>query len=666
MDAEPDRRLLRRSRRGWLALALGLVLLSGVLTTVLGAVVLGAGLAARQASDRFLALPAALRLPALPQRSVILDARGAPIGWLWEQDREVVPLARIAPVMRQAIVDVEDSRFYDNSGVDLKGVVRALVRDRATSLAGQDGAQQGASTITQQYVKNLRLARARTEAQRERATDDTYARKLQEARYALQLARNTSKDDILAGYLNLVFFGDGAYGVQAAAERYFGVDAAHLTVPQAALLAGLVQSPSAYDPTAHPRAARERRDVVLDRMAELGHLTPAQHLAAVASPLGLHPGGPARGCSGPTAYFCDHVRSLLLADPRFGPDAGARRHALETGGYRIRTTLDPTVQAAAVAATRRARGTRVALAAAVVQPGTGRLLALAASVPFGIGTGQTTVNLPLGGSSGYQAGSTFKVFVLARALLDGIPLDLRLNAPKVYVASDHGAPYPVHNASDSESGEFTLEEATWHSVNTWYVQLQQRTGVGGPAALAEAMGVRRADGSPLQRVTSFTLGTNEVTPLAMAEAYATLAARGTHCPAHAVTDVRQGARVAHVPAPRCRTVLPSRVADEVTKVLTGVITRGTGRAADPGRPAAGKTGTVEDYSSAWFAGYTPELAAAVWMGDPRGGYRHPLRGVTIDGRTYPQVYGGGVPASTWSALVRQALRGRPARPFPHG
>jgi membrane peptidoglycan carboxypeptidase len=256
--------------------------------------------------------------------------------------------------------------------------------------------------------------------------------------------------------------------------------------------------------------------------------------------------------------------------------------------------------------------------------------------------------------------------VLAQALLDGVPLDLRLHAPKVYVLRELGKPYPVHNASDSEAGDFTMEEATWHSVNTWYAQLEERTGVRAPAALAEAMGVRRADGRSLQRVASFTLGTNEVTPLAMAEAYATLAARGTHCPAHAVTDIRQGARVVRVRPPRCARVLPTKVADQVTRVLTGVVRRGTGRAADPGRPAAGKTGTVEDYSSAWFDGYTPELAAAVWMGDPRGGYRHPLRGVTIDGRTYPQVYGGGVPASTWSALVRQALRGRPARPFPPG
>ena len=366
----------------------------------------------------------------------------------------------------------------------------------------------------------------------------------------------------------------------------------------------------------------------------------------------------------------------LLADTRLGPDVAARQRLLETGGLTIVTTLHPQVQASAVAATSRARGSRANLAAAVVRPGTGEVLALAGSQPFGVGPGQTSVNLPVGGDSGYQAGSTFKVFVLAQALAQGIPLDLELFAPQVYVGSDNGKPYPVANAADSESGVFTLEEATWLSVNTWYMQLQERTGVAAPAALAEAMGVRRADGRPLQRVPSFTLGTNEVTPLAMAGAYATLAARGTHCPPHALLEVRQpsyagrgGSTAAAVgdlrlrPAP-CRRALPSPVADTVTSVLTGVIARGTGRAADPGRPAAGKTGTVQDYSSAWFAGYTPDLAAAVWMGDPRGGYRFPLRDVEVGGTTYPQVYGGGVPAQTWSALVRGALSGSPPRAFP--
>lgn len=677
MTVRQLRRPSRRQLRGAVRVVLGLLLITACVAAVLCTALVGAGLTAKAAADRFLAMPADLRPSPLPQRTVLVDAAGTPFAWLWKENRQVVALEQVAPVMRQALVDIEDDRFYENSGIDLRAIGRALAKDRIGAGAAEQG-RQGASTLTQQYVKNLLLAQADTDAEREQAQDDTYERKVQEARYALQLSRTLSKDDILAGYLNLVFFGNGAYGVQAAAERYFGVDAADLTLPQAALLAGLVKNPTALEPNAHPTAALERRDVVLDRMAALGSISPAEHAAAKAAPLGLEDTGPVAGCAGPTGYFCDAVLQTLLAAPRLGPDPETRRAVLDTGGFTIRTTLDPKVQAAADAATRRARGSRAALAAAAVQPGTGRVLALSGSVPFGVGTGATSVNLPLGGSSGFQSGSTFKVFVLAQAVADGLPLDLEIDAPQVYVADDDGKPYPVANASDSEAGLFTLEEATWLSVNTYFIQLQARTGIDEPARLAEAMGVRRADGSPLQRVPSFTLGTNEVTPLAMAGAYATLAARGEHCPPHSVLGIDPpattgpGGRPAtavdtgDVRPPACRQVLRPQVADTVTRVLTGVITKGTGRAADPGRPAAGKTGTVQDYSAAWFVGYTPELAAAVWMGDPRGGYRYPLRDVEVDGTTYPQVYGGGVPAQTWAALVREALRGSPARGLPFG
>jgi membrane peptidoglycan carboxypeptidase len=676
MSAGPVRGPSRRRSRGWRRLVLPVLAFIACVTVWVNVALVGVGLAAKEASDHFLALPSDLGQVPLPQRSVMVDAQGTPFAWFYEENRSVVPLDQIAPVMRQAIVDIEDSRFYDNPGIDLRAIGRALVRSQAGAVTGEGGEQQGASTLTQQLVKNLRLAQARTEAEREEVLEVSYARKLEEARYALQLADTMSKDEILEGYLNLVFFGNGAYGIQAAAERYFSRPASALDLPQAALLAGIVKNPTALDPTNHPEDSLERRNVVLDRMLELAHVTAEEHAAATAAPLGLDPGGPTAGCTGPNGYFCDHVLDQLLADERLGKDEATRQALLETGGLTIVTTMHPKVQAAAVAATARAQGSRANLATAVVQPGTGRVLALAGSQPFGVGPGQTSVNLPVGGTSGFQAGSTFKVFVLAQAIAQGIPLDLELYAPQVYVGNDNGKPYPVANAADSESGVFTMEAATWLSVNTWFMQLQERTGIRAPAALAESMGVRRADGQPLHRVPSFTLGTNEVTPLAMAGAYATFAARGTHCPPHDLVALRQpayagtgGAAAARVgdvdwPAPPCRQVLPSVVSDTVTSVLTGVITQGTGRNADPGRPAAGKTGTVQDYSSAWFAGYTPDLAAAVWMGDPRGGYRFPLRDVDVAGQRYAQVYGGGVPAQTWSALVRGALQGSPPRPFP--
>ena len=329
---------------------------------------------------------------------------------------------------------------------------------------------------------------------------------------------------------------------------------------------------------------------------------------------------------------------------------------------------------AAVTAVARATGSRAALATAVVQPGSGKVLSLAASVPFGVRPGASSVNLPLGGASGFQSGSTFKLFVLARAVADGIPLSHAITAPQTYASTRYAKfndtgngpqPYLVSNAGDSEAGRFTLEQATWHSVNTYFIQLQETTGIEGPARLAESLGVRRADGAALQRVPSFTLGTNEVSPLAMAGAYAAFAAHGRFCPPRGIVSVTDaGGRALATTGPRpCAQVVDPTVADTVTRVLAGVVEQGTGTAARLARSSAGKTGTVQDYSAAWYAGYTPELAAAVWMGDPRGGYRHPLRDVVVSGRRYEQMYGGQVPAQTWAALVGGSLAGTPAQPF---
>ena len=291
----------------------------------------GVGLAAKEASDRFLALPSDLDAVALPQRSVMVDAEGTPIAWFYEQNRSVVPLDQVAPVMRQALVDIEDSRFYDNPGIDLRAIGRALVRSQAGAVTGEDTEQQGASTLTQQYVKNLRLAQARTEAERAEVLEVSYARKLEEARFALRLADQLSKDEILEGYLNLVFFGNGAYGVQAAAERYFSVPASALTLPQAALLAGIVKNPTALDPTNDPAAALERRNLVLDRMLELEHITAAEHAAAVATPLGLdragrRPAAPARPATSATTCWTS-CSATCGSDRTRPPGSGCSRPA---------------------------------------------------------------------------------------------------------------------------------------------------------------------------------------------------------------------------------------------------------------------------------------------------------------------------------------------------
>jgi membrane peptidoglycan carboxypeptidase len=643
---------MRQPRSPLAELGTGLAVIAVCLGTVVATGAAGVGLWAKHTSDAFVALPSAIQTSYVPERSVLLDRNGRPFAYFWDQNRQSVPSRAIAKVVRDAAVAVEDARFWSNSGVDVQGMARALVRNATT------GSHEGGSTITQQYVKNLLVLKARSKEEQRAATALTGSRKLAEARYAVAISQKMTKDEILTGYLNVAFFGRGAYGVQAAAETFFHTDAAHLTLPQAALLAGLVKSPAAFDPVAHPEAALARRNVVLDRMVATRTITRELAAQAKATKLGLRTGPKRAGCTNSTAgYFCDWVQRQLLADSALGTSRAERQRRLDTGGLVVRTTLDPRVQASTQRAVNKAHGSRAAAASVVVQPGTGQVLAMAASVPFGLGPGRSSVNLPLGGSTGFQAGSTFKVFVLTEAIERKLPLNLRMYAPQVYrstkfaeynVVGGRATPYAVGNAADSESGVFTMEQATWHSVNTYYMQLEERVGFDGPARIAESMGVRRADGGPLHRIPSFTLGTNEVSPLAMAGAMATYAAHGKYCPPYAIAVVT-GAKV--TARGDCKQVLDEHVADTVTRVLEGVVTKGTGANARVPGDAAGKTGTVQDFSAAWFTGYTPSYAAAVWMGDPRGGYKHPLVNVRIGGTTYKHLYGGDLPAQMWGDLI---------------
>ncbi|HEX4016947.1 MAG TPA: transglycosylase domain-containing protein, partial [Frankiaceae bacterium] len=423
----PDRKSGGRPRKLLyivaLAVAAGL-LAAGIVTPV----VLGTGLAAKAASNSFESLPTALPEPTLGRDSVILDAAGNKIATLHGTENRVpVKIAQVPEIMKTAIVDIEDSRFYSHDGIDYKGLLRAALTDTNGSYS------QGGSTITQQYVKNVLLYSADSAEQAAAATDKSIARKIREARLALALEERWSKSQILKGYLNIVYFGQSAYGIGAAAERYFGETVNQLTLPQSALLAGLVQSPTAYDPINHPQAALKRRTEVLQRMQQLGHLTAVQEKAAQAAPLDLHPVAPpavADPCLTSTApFYCDWVRTQLRNDPALGSTQALRDQRLLEGGLTIRTTLDPAVQAAAQSALNETvePTNSVTVAEAIVQPGTGNVLAMAVNKPYGTGPGETTI--PVLTTAALQPGSTFKVFTLTAALAQGLPLSTSFYAP---------------------------------------------------------------------------------------------------------------------------------------------------------------------------------------------------------------------------------------------
>lgn len=671
------------SRPAILGAFVGVAAIGGLIAAGIALPAAGAASAITNAAvDSFESLPDDLATPAVKQRTIIVDSDGATLATYWgdEGNRVVVPLAEISPMIQKAIIAVEDARFYEHNGVDLRGTARALATN-----SGAGEIQQGGSTITQQYVKQVLLNNAVTDEEKAAAVERTPQRKLREASYAIALEKQKSKEQILEGYLNIAYFGGGAHGIEVAAERYFGVRASEVTLPQAAVLAGVVQQPGAFDPVANPDASQGRRDVVLQRMLQQGMITQAEYDAAVATPIRdtLNPVETANGCPGtPAPYFCDYVLKSFLLDPAFGPSPEARQSALDAGGMIIRTTLDSDTQAAATKATNDAipptDPSGKAVAISMVQPGTGRILAMAQNRSWGIdGAGVTTYNYNVdmahGGTQGMQAGSTMKVFTMMAALEDGTSPYMQIASPpkKTFYNfrscdGERFPPYEVENST--KSGTFDMFSGTAMSVNTYYVALAERTPLCRMAEIAESMGVMRGNGAKLDPFPSFPLGSLEVTPLGMAGAYATIANHGRYCPSHAISsiDTYVGRNVSGTTYTRnveCSQVVSERVADTAARILVGVVQNGTGKPVAFGRPVAGKTGTTDSNAAVWFDGFTPQVAASVWVGDPRGGFQYPLRNLVINGKYVEAGFGSTLAGPVFRRAMIAAHEDLPVQNF---
>ena len=645
-----------------------------LVSAVLGIVVAGLaipfagvlGFAARDVADSMRDLPAELETRPLAQRTRILAKDGKPIATLYDENRVSVPLTNVAEVMRAAIISIEDYRFYQHGALDLKGTLRALVTNSAAG-----GVVQGGSSITQQMVKLTLVTQAKTEEERKAAVEETMARKIRELRYAIAFEENYSKDWILERYLNIAYFGDGVYGVQAAARHYFSTDASKLTPVQAATLAGLVKNPNGYDPTKDPAKALTRRNIVLERMAEL-KVIPVQEAEQLASqPLGLKITPNRNGCMFSRApFFCDYVVNYLLADPALGATKEERKALLESGGLTIRTTLDPRFQDAADDAVRKyVYPTDNAVGGlAMVEPGTGEVRGISQSRPMGLNEkrGETMINYivpkPLGGSGGFQPGSTFKPFVLAAAIRQGIPLTTTINSPPEIVvnqsefancpgAGNFVGIWDPGNAGGQNGGSLNLYTGTAGSVNTFYAQLEMKTGVCEPWEIANKLGVNVPEH---ERQPSMVLGSSVTSPLEIAEAYASFAARGLHCAARPVTAIEDANKnVVKEYTPNCTQVLPGAVADAVNDVLQGAFKPGgTANGISIGQPIAGKTGTETFSRATWLTGYTPNLAMSAFIGGVSDeGKPISLNGQSIGGRYIGNGSGAGTTGPIWDQAM---------------
>lgn len=657
-----------------------------MVSVVLGIVVAGLaipfagvlGFAARDVSDSMRNLPESLETKPLAQASRIVAKDGTPIATLYDENRVNVPLTQVAEVMRQAIISIEDYRFYEHGALDLKGTLRALATNSAAG-----GTVQGGSSITQQMVKLTLLSQAQTKEEQRAATEQSVARKIKELRYAIAFEEEHSKDWILERYLNLAYFGDGVYGVQAAARHYFSTDAKRLTLPQAALLAGLVKNPVGYDPTRNPNKAFDRRNIVLERMAQLHVITVDQAKAEAAKGLGLEITPSRNGCMFSRApFFCDYVVNYLLKDPALGPTTEDRKALLQSGGLTIKTTLDPRFQDAADEAVQRyVYPTDNAVGGLVmVEPGTGAVRALAQSRPMGLREkrGESMINYDVpqqyGGSGGFQPGSTFKPFVLSAAIRQGIPLTTTFNAPPFLQlpqsefancpgAGNFVGTWPVHNAGGQNAGARDLYTGTAGSINTFYAQLERKTGVCEPWQIANELGVH----VPVkERQPAMVLGTSVTSPLEVAEAYASFAARGIHCVARPVTELLDAnSNVVKSYPKECTQALPSPVADAVNDVLQGAFrTGGTAAGIHISQPTAGKTGTETESKATWLTGYTPNLAMSAFIGGVNDqGHPISLNGQSLGGRYIGNGSGAGTTGPIWQAAMDAIAKWLPDTPF---
>lgn len=645
------------------------IIVAGVLMALALAPVAGlSGIAAARTQEAMETGLADLTDGTAPGVTTIYDGGGTPMAWIYKQRRFDVPADKIAQPMKDAIVSIEDRRFYEHDGVDWTGTLRAM----ATNLLS-GGVRQGASTLDQQYVKNyMYLVNADTEEEAAAAVETSYARKLREMKMASELDNNLSKDDILARYLNIVPYGNGAFGIEAAARTYFGTSAAELTVPQAALLAGVVQSTSGLNPYTNPDGALERRNIVLKTMADTGAI-PAESLAGYqAEPLGVlpEPEGLPQGCitAGDLGFFCDYVLSYL-------DSKGLSTDELTKSSYEIHTTIDPTMQARTKQSVDQFANPNtpgVAQTMNVVNPGDKReVLAMANSRSYGLNADNFETVLPLTASTlGSGAGSVFKVFTAATALTKGIGIDTVLPVPVRVEKSGMGfggakncppGMYCVENAGTYKP-QMTLREALAQSPNTTFVNLIETVGVEDTVNMAVKLGLRsyKEDGIAQDVIDhnsgSFTLGPTPVNPLELSNVAATLASGGRWCEPNPIASITENGTPVDIHVPACEDVLEPGAAGALATALSDDLTKGT--ASDTGKAlnwqgtASSKTGTTETHQSSAFLGFNTGFAASTYIFND-GQVNTPLCTAPLRQCQDGTLYGGMEATATWVNVANQ-------------
>ncbi|KGM13867.1 transglycosylase domain-containing protein [Cellulomonas bogoriensis] len=642
-------------------------------------------------------LPDELQEVPLSEKSTLLAADGTVLAEFFNEDRIIVPLEEMSEHIINAVVATEDRRFWEHGGIDPQGMGRAL----ATNLAS-GGVEEGASTLTQQYVKNALIeAAGLLEDEQERYAAISAAqeadgvegltRKLQEAKIAISLEKQLTKEEILERYLNIAAFGTNRYGVEAAAQHYFSIPASELNYLQAATIAGITQRPNGFDPTVNPERSQQRRNEVLDRMYREGHITAEERTEGRETPLEdyLDVTPDRRTCAaanvvGNAGFFCDYVSKVIINDETFGETRAERVSRLYAGGLTIYTTLDPDLQKIADKEVKAGipvdDPSGVGSAISVVEPGTGKILAMAQNRIYNgaqnSAAGETAVNYntdsAYGSSTGFAPGSTFKVFTLVQWLKEGRSLNETIDARRMEYTFDefdasctHLDPRTVYRFGNAEgpAGVMNVTQATQRSVNSAYMRMASEIDLCGMIDTATSLGIHTAAGEKWDVLPSNVLGSQSVSPLTLAASYAAFAAEGTYCEPVAITRVIDAdGEDLEVPSANCREAIDPQIANAVTHALSGVW-QGTGARVGglPGRPSVGKTGTTTRNEYTWFAGYTPQMSSVVWVGFPDA--MKPVQRMEVGGTWYRNVYGSTIALPTWHRFMSQGHEGLPVERF---
>ncbi|MBP3223616.1 MAG: transglycosylase domain-containing protein [Actinomycetaceae bacterium] len=660
----------------------GGVLIAGIILPV----ALTIGAASNAATSSFKEIPTDLGYTEPSQPSVLLASDGTELARFYAENRVVVAGGDISQHMKNAVVAIEDRRFYVHNGIDVRGLLGAFV----TNISGDSVA--GGSSITQQYVKNALVERGLLLGDDDliqQATERSMSRKVNEARYAISIEKTMTKEEILTGYLNLVQFGPSVYGVEAASQHYYSKSSKDLTIVEAALLAGITQSPARWDPERHPDDAQKRRDNVLSDMYRDGYITQEELDEALAIPVNSMlkiSTPPENGCdaAGISSYFCGYVVKDVLRDESLGKTSDERVAKLYRGGLKIYTTLDMKKQKAAYDTlihsipVNDSSGIQTALAS--LEPATGKILAMAQNTEYGTPTDVTpkatkvnlNVSTDMGGGGGFQTGSVFKIFTLVEWLKQGHTISERVDGSPGTIGSSQwniscspgsATKWSFTNSEYRSWGVQTVKNATKYSINGSYARMAQKLDICNIAETAKAMGAKTGHSGDWDVHPPMVLGTNTLTPLSMAETSATLANDGVHCSPISYVKIEDiDGKTLGTHESTCERVIEEKVASQATEALkTVTVGDGSGvNAAVPGQTIAGKTGTTNNSWHTWFTGYDvktsdekSKAATAVWVGHMDG--NKAMQKVKINGKYWATVHGGDIAATEFSTYTKAAL-----------